>query len=69
MKSLTAVILAAGKGTRMKSDIPKVLFPVAGKPMLQHVIDTLGKLGVSDIFVVVGYRAEQVRAAITGPVT
>jgi len=69
MKSLTAVILAAGKGTRMKSDIPKVLFPVAGKPMLQHVIDTLGKLGVSDIFVVVGYGAEQVRAAITGPVT
>jgi bifunctional UDP-N-acetylglucosamine pyrophosphorylase/glucosamine-1-phosphate N-acetyltransferase len=66
---IVSVVLAAGKGTRMKSEIPKVLFPVAGKPMLQHIVDILVEAGVEDIFVVVGYGAEKVKAAIHGPIT
>ena len=66
MDRLAAVILAAGKGTRMKSETPKVLFPVAGKPMLQHILDTLKAVGISEIYVVVGYESGQVRAAVTG---
>ena len=44
-KALSVVILAAGKGTRMYSDLPKVLHKVAGKPMVKHVIDTANQLG------------------------
>ncbi|MEN2900437.1 Bifunctional protein GlmU [Mannheimia haemolytica] len=44
MTQLSVVILAAGKGTRMYSDLPKVLHPVAGKPMVKHVIDTAKQL-------------------------
>lgn len=69
MKSLAAVVLAAGKGTRMKSEIPKVLFPVAGKPMLQYVIDALTDTGVKDIYIVVGHGSDQVRQTISGPIT
>ncbi|VEA70963.1 Bifunctional protein GlmU [Serratia rubidaea] len=43
--AMSVVILAAGKGTRMYSDLPKVLHPLAGKPMVQHVIDAAMKLG------------------------
>lgn len=56
-----AVVLAAGKGTRMKSDLPKVLVPVAGRPMIRYVIDGLRAAGVEKIVVVVGYQAELVR--------
>ena len=59
-------MLAAGKGTRMKSDLPKVLMPVCGRPMIEYVLDALAKGGVRRIIVVVGYRAELVRAAIDG---
>ncbi len=56
-----AIVLAAGKGTRMKSDLPKVLFPACGKPMVQWVLDSLWKAGVEQVAVVVGYRADTVR--------
>ncbi|SDT10170.1 bifunctional UDP-N-acetylglucosamine diphosphorylase/glucosamine-1-phosphate N-acetyltransferase GlmU [Pseudomonas oryzae] len=59
--SLEIVILAAGQGTRMRSALPKVLHPVAGKPMLGHVIDTARALQPQRIHVVIGHGAEAVR--------
>jgi bifunctional UDP-N-acetylglucosamine pyrophosphorylase/glucosamine-1-phosphate N-acetyltransferase/UDP-N-acetylglucosamine pyrophosphorylase len=59
-----AIVLAAGKGTRMKSDLPKVLVPVCGRPMVRYVIDALHDAGIAQIVVVVGYRAELVRAEL-----
>jgi len=59
--SLDIVILAAGQGTRMRSALPKVLHPVAGKSMLGHVIDTARQLQPQGIHVVIGHGAEQVR--------
>ena len=56
-----AVVLAAGKGTRMKSDLPKVLVPARGRPMVRYVIDALRGAGVGGVVVVVGSRAELVR--------
>ena len=58
--NLEVIILAAGQGTRMKSALPKVLHPVAGRPMLQHVVDTARSLGPAAIHVVVGHGAEAV---------
>lgn len=55
-----AVVLAAGKGTRMKSDLPKVLHELAGKPLLDHVLDTVAAAGVERTVVVVGHKAELV---------
>lgn len=66
MHKTTAVVLAAGKGTRMKSELPKVLLPVCGRPMIEYVLDALSKGGVDRIIAVVGYRADLVRAAIDG---
>jgi len=60
-----AIVLAAGKGTRMKSDLPKVLFEVCGRPMVSFVIDTLKSAGIERIIVVVGYRADLVRDALS----
>src|SRR3546814_5983276 len=60
---LNIVILAAGLGKRMQSDLPKVLHPVAGKPMLAHVLDNARKLGPDRIVVVVGHGADRVRQA------
>jgi bifunctional UDP-N-acetylglucosamine pyrophosphorylase/glucosamine-1-phosphate N-acetyltransferase/UDP-N-acetylglucosamine pyrophosphorylase len=60
----TAIVLAAGKGTRMKSELPKVLFPVLGRPMIHWVLDALEQVGVRRTIVVVGYRAEDVRAEL-----
>jgi len=59
-----AVVMAAGKGTRMKSDLPKVLFPVRDRPMLHYVLDALEGGGVGRTIVVVGYKADDVRAAV-----
>lgn len=58
---LSVIILAAGKGTRMKSSLPKVLHPLAHKPMVQHVIDTASELKPDQIVVVIGHGANQVR--------
>jgi len=58
------VILAAGKGTRMRSDLPKVLHTLANKPFVQHVIDTSLKLSASKVVLVVGHGAEHVRSAL-----
>jgi bifunctional UDP-N-acetylglucosamine pyrophosphorylase/glucosamine-1-phosphate N-acetyltransferase/UDP-N-acetylglucosamine pyrophosphorylase len=59
-----AVVLAAGKGTRMNSDLPKVLYPVLGRPMIEYVLDVLDTVA-EQIFVVVGYRGEIVRGALS----
>ncbi|MFV0277096.1 MAG: bifunctional UDP-N-acetylglucosamine diphosphorylase/glucosamine-1-phosphate N-acetyltransferase GlmU [Parahaliea sp.] len=64
--NLEVVILAAGQGTRMRSPLPKVLHPVAGRPMLRHVIDTARRLEPKAIHVVIGHGAEQVQAALAG---
>jgi len=61
---LATVILAAGQGTRMKSDLPKVLHPIAGRPMVAYVIDTALALGDDRPTLVVGYQADHVRTAI-----
>ena len=61
MKEALAVVLAAGRGTRMKSDLPKVLFPALGRPMLNWVLDSLAKAGINKSIVVVGYRADSVK--------
>lgn len=63
--SIDIVILAAGQGTRMNSAMPKVLHPIAGKPMLQHVIDAACEFGDVNICVVIGHGADQVRETIT----
>jgi len=61
---LKVVILAAGQGKRMRSDLPKVLHPIAGRPMLTHVIDTARQLGAARICVVYGHGGEQVRETL-----
>ncbi len=62
--STEVIILAAGQGSRMKSALPKVLHRLAGKPLVQHVIDRVRELGDSLIHVVVGHGADQVKAAL-----
>ena len=61
-----AIVLAAGKGTRMKSELPKVLCEVNGRPLLAYVIDSLKQAGVARFVIVVGYRAELVRESFGG---
>ena len=61
---LAVIILAAGKGTRMKSDVHKVLHPIAGRPMLLHLIDSLNQAGATRRVVVVGASGEQVEQAV-----
>ena len=60
-KALSVVILAAGKGTRMYSDLPKVLHKVAGKPMVKHVIDTANQLGAENVHLIYGHGGELMR--------
>lgn len=59
--TIDAVILAAGKGTRMKSDLPKVLHELAGRPLLDHVLDTVEAVGIEHTVVVVGHQADRVQ--------
>src|SRR3546814_10664953 len=60
--SLHVVILAAGEGKRMRSTLPKVLQPIAGRPMLRHVLDSARALAPDAVHVVYGHGGEQVRA-------
>jgi bifunctional UDP-N-acetylglucosamine pyrophosphorylase / glucosamine-1-phosphate N-acetyltransferase len=62
--SISAIILAAGKGTRMKSDLPKVVHPVGGRPMVCAVVDACLASGVTRVVAVVGYQQEKVREAL-----
>ncbi len=59
-----AIVLAAGKGTRMKSDLPKVLHPVCGLPMVEHVVRALRGAGVHRVVVVIGHGGEKVQEAL-----
>lgn len=63
--SLSVVILAAGKGTRMRSSLPKVLHAIADKPMVSHVIDSARQLGAVNIYVVYGFGGEVLKATLT----
>jgi len=64
--SAMAIVLAAGKGTRMKSELPKVLVPVSGRPMLRYVTDVLAEAWIEKIVVVIGYQADLVRTELAG---
>ncbi|MBF8301146.1 MAG: glmU [Acidobacteria bacterium] len=66
MSDVHVVILAAGQGTRMKSSLPKVLHPVAGRPMVEHVLRVAGSLSPATITLVVGHQAEAVRRSLAG---
>ncbi len=68
-RPIAVVILAAGQGTRMRSDLHKVLHPVAGRPMLLHLLASVEALGPARIVVVAGARREQVEAAVAGRAT
>jgi bifunctional UDP-N-acetylglucosamine pyrophosphorylase / glucosamine-1-phosphate N-acetyltransferase len=66
MTKIAAIILAAGKGTRMKSDTHKVLHKIAGRPMLMHLLASLDQLDLAAKVVVAGDRREQLEAALAG---
>jgi len=66
MSQIAAIILAAGKGTRMKSDLHKVLHPIAGRPMLMHLMESVDALDPARKVVVVGSGREQLEAALGG---
>ena len=65
-RRFAVIILAAGQGTRMRSDTHKVLHPIASRPLLLHLLDTVDRLGAEKRVVVVGKGREQVEAAIQG---
>ncbi|MCG3137597.1 MAG: Bifunctional protein GlmU [Phycisphaerae bacterium] len=65
MHELTAIILAAGKSTRMNSELPKVLHPVNGQPMLHYALQACRQAGVQTPLVVVGYGRDQVRSVFS----
>ena len=67
VRMLEVIVLAAGRGTRMKSELPKVLHPIGGKPMVACVLDTARQLGAERIHVVVGHGASQVSDAVEAP--
>jgi len=64
---LDVIILAAGQGTRMRSDLPKVLHPLAGKPLLAHVLDTARQLSPRSIHIVIGHGGAHVRRVLEAP--
>lgn len=64
--SYSAVILAAGKGVRMCSDLPKVVHKIGGKPIIEHVVEAVQKAGIEDITIVVGHGREKVKEVLQG---
>lgn len=60
------LVLAAGKGTRLKSELPKVLHPILGKSMLQRVLESLAPLGLDKVILVVGHQAQRVQQTVSG---
>lgn len=60
-ENIAAIILGAGKGTRMKSELPKVMMPVSGKPMIKHIINTLEEMGTTEIVTVIAPDGEMVK--------
>lgn len=64
---LDILVLAAGKGTRMRSDLPKVLHPVGGRSLVQHVVDTARTVGGEQILIIVGHGAEKVQEKMAAP--
>jgi UDP-N-acetylmuramoyl-L-alanyl-D-glutamate--2,6-diaminopimelate ligase len=67
-RSISAIVLAAGKGSRMKSYLPKVLLKICGRPMISYTLENLRKTGIADITVVVSYRKNLVIKEVTGAV-
>ena len=65
-KDIAVIILAAGLGKRMKSDLPKVLHPVAGKPMLFYPIEVVKSLKIEKVIVVIGHKGEEVIERLGG---
>ncbi|MFW5845706.1 MAG: NTP transferase domain-containing protein, partial [Planctomycetota bacterium] len=65
--AVTAIILAAGQGSRMGSNLAKVLHPLAGRPMIQHVLGTCRAIGIGQRLVVVGHQRAAVAAALDDP--
>lgn len=62
MSDIYAIVLAAGKGTRMNSrNLPKVLYPIAGKPMLKYVLESLAKVGIHQPIIVVGFLSKKIQ--------
>jgi bifunctional UDP-N-acetylglucosamine pyrophosphorylase/glucosamine-1-phosphate N-acetyltransferase len=66
MSELATIVLAAGQGKRMKSELPKVLHPLAGRPMIKHVLDSAAALEPACLVVIVGHGGDQVAAALDG---
>lgn len=64
--NISAIVLAAGKGTRMGSPKPKVLHKIGGKPMIEYTLDKLNQSGIKEVILVVGYGAEEIKACL-GP--
>ncbi|MDB5713787.1 MAG: glmU [Sphingomonadales bacterium] len=66
MSEVAVIVLAAGQGTRMKSDLHKVLHPIAGRPMLMHLLASAAELEPARTVIVAGARREQIEAAVAG---
>ncbi len=64
MENMVAIVLAAGKGTRMKSKLPKVLHPIAGKPMINYIVSAVKTIGLTDLLLVVGHEADEIKKAL-----